>query len=72
MAKIVDGGNSGPIPHQMHQKQPDTELVGQADQPQSNYYLSQYNNCDPNFPHTLMGLEPGNFEPVPVVGNSWN
>lgn len=51
--------NMGPIPHHMHQSQEDAALVGQEGKPESYYFPPQYNNCDNNFPHTFMGLEPG-------------
>jgi hypothetical protein len=51
--------NMGPIPHHMHQRQEDAALVGQEGKPESYYFPPQYNNCDNNFPHTFMGLEPG-------------
>ncbi len=51
--------NMGPIPHHMHQRQEDAALVGQEGKPESYYFCPQYNNCDNNFPHTFMGLEPG-------------
>ncbi|MEM7454961.1 MAG: hypothetical protein AAF456_11480 [Planctomycetota bacterium] len=51
--------NMGPIPHHMHQSQEDAALVGQEGKPESYYFSPQYNNCDNNFPHTFMGLEPG-------------
>ena len=51
--------NMGPIPHHMHQSFEDAALVGQEGKPESYYFPPQYNNCDNNFPHTFMGLEPG-------------
>jgi hypothetical protein len=51
--------NMGPIPHHMHQRQEDAELVGQEGKPESYYFPPQYNNVDNNFPHTFMGLAPG-------------
>lgn len=51
--------NMGPIPHHMHQGFDDAKLVGQEGKPESYYFPHQYNNCDNNFPHTFMGLEPG-------------
>lgn len=51
--------NMGPIPHHMHQSFDDAALVGQEGKPESYYFPPQYNNCDNNFPHTFMGLEPG-------------
>ncbi len=51
--------NMGPIPHHMHQGMDDAALVGQEGKPESYYFPPQYNNCDNNFPHTFMGLEPG-------------
>lgn len=51
--------NMGPIPHHMHQSASDAALVGQEGKPESYYFPPQYNNCDNNFPHTFMGLEPG-------------
>ncbi len=51
--------NMGPIPHHMHQSTADAALVGQEGKPESYYFSPQYNNCDNNFPHTFMGLEPG-------------
>jgi hypothetical protein len=51
--------NMGPIPHHMHQSAADAKLVGQEGKPESYYFAPQYNNCDNNFPHTFMGLEPG-------------
>ncbi len=51
--------NMGPIPHHMHQSMEDAALVGQEGKPESYYFPPQYNNCDNNFPHTFMGLEPG-------------
>ena len=51
--------NMGPIPHHMHQSHEDAALVGQEGKPESYYFSPQYNNCDNNFPHTFMGLEPG-------------
>ncbi|MFK7768497.1 MAG: hypothetical protein AB8B55_14845 [Mariniblastus sp.] len=51
--------NMGPIPHHMHQSAEDAALVGQEGKPESYYFPAQYNNCDNNFPHTFMGLEPG-------------
>ena len=51
--------NMGPIPHHMHQSAADAALVGQEGKPESYYFPPQYNNCDNNFPHTFMGLEPG-------------
>ncbi len=56
-SKVFD--NMGPIPHHMHQSQEDAALVGQEGKPESYYFSPQYNNCDNNFPHTFMGLEPG-------------
>ncbi len=51
--------NMGPIPHHMHQRQEDAELVGQEGKPESYYFCPQYNNVDNNFAYTFMGLEPG-------------
>lgn len=51
--------NMGPIPHHMHQSASDAALVDQEGKPESYYFPPQYNNCDNNFPHTFMGLEPG-------------
>jgi len=51
--------NMGPIPHHMHQRFEDAKLVNQEGKPESYYFPPQYNNCDNNFPHTFMGLEPG-------------
>ena len=51
--------NMGPIPHHMHQSHEDAALVGQEGKPEAYYFPPQYNNCDNNFPHTFMGLEPG-------------
>jgi len=51
--------NMGPIPHHMHQRQKDAELVGQEGKPESYYFCPQYNNVDNNFAYTFMGLEPG-------------
>ncbi len=49
----------GPIPHHMHQRFEDAQLVGQEGKPESYYFPPQYNNVDNNFPYTFMGLEPG-------------
>jgi len=51
--------NMGPIPHHMHQRFEDAELVGQEGKPESYYFAPQYNNVDNNFSYTFMGLEPG-------------
>jgi len=51
--------NMGPIPHHMHQRQEDAELVGQEGKPESYYFPPQYNNVDNNFAYTFMGLAPG-------------
>lgn len=51
--------NMGPIPHHMHQRAEDAELVGQEGKPESYYFPPQYNNVDNNFAYTFMGLEPG-------------
>jgi len=51
--------NMGPIPHHMHQRQEDAELVGQEGKPESYYFPPQLNNVDNNFAYTFMGLEPG-------------
>jgi hypothetical protein len=51
--------NMGPIPHHMHQSQPQAALVGQEGKPESYYFPPQHNNTGNNFPYTFMGLEPG-------------
>ncbi len=51
--------NMGPIPHHMHQRQEDAQLVGQEGKPESYYFPPQLNNVDNNFAYTFMGLEPG-------------
>ena len=51
--------NMGPIPHHMHQSQPQAALVGQEGKPESYYFPPQHNNVGNNFPYTFMGLEPG-------------
>ena len=51
--------NMGPIPHHMHQRQEDAELVGQEGKPEAYYFSPQMNNVDNNFAYTFMGLEPG-------------
>lgn len=51
--------NMGPIPHHMHQRFEDAQLVGQEGKPESYYFPPQLNNVDNNFAYTFMGLEPG-------------
>jgi hypothetical protein len=51
--------NMGPIPHHMHQSEPQAKLVGREGKPEGYYFPAQLNNVGNNFPHTYFGLEPG-------------
>jgi hypothetical protein len=51
--------NLGPIPHHMHQSNPQAALVGQQGKPESYYFPPQLNALGNNFPYTFFGLEPG-------------
>src|SRR5215470_2247974 len=51
--------NFGPIPHHMHQNNPQAALVGQQGKPESYYFPPQLNNLGNHFPYTFFGLEPG-------------
>jgi len=51
--------NMGPIPHHMHQNDPQARLVGQEGKPESYYFPAQQNNVGNNFPYTFFGLNPG-------------
>jgi hypothetical protein len=51
--------NLGPIPHHMHQNNPQAALVGQQGKPESYYFPPQLNAVGNNFPYTFFGLEPG-------------
>ena len=57
LCKFFD--NMGAIPHHMHQSEAQAKLVGRRGKPEAYYFPPQYNQTDNNFPHTLMGLEPG-------------
>lgn len=65
--------NMGPIPHHMHQRFEDAELVGQEGKPESYYFAPQYNSVDNNFSYTFMGLEPGTTkDQVRKCLENWN
>ncbi len=51
--------NMGPIPHHMHQSEPQAKLVGREGKPEGYFFPAQLNNVGNNFPHTYFGLEPG-------------
>jgi hypothetical protein len=51
--------NQGPIPHHMHQSNPQAALVGRQGKPESYYFPPQLNAVGNNFPYTFFGLEPG-------------
>ncbi|NLG28280.1 MAG: hypothetical protein GX557_10240 [Chloroflexi bacterium] len=51
--------NKGPLPHHLHQMEPDAERVGQKPKPESYYFPKQLNNHGGDFPYTFFGLLPG-------------
>ena len=51
--------NLGPLPHHIHHKEEQAQLVGQHGKPESYYFPPQLNNHGGHFPFTFFGLEPG-------------
>jgi hypothetical protein len=65
--------NLGPIPHHMHQNNPQAALVGQLGKPESYYFPPQLNALGNSFPYTFFGLEPGTTrEDVRRCLERWN
>ena len=49
--------NLEPLPHHLHQNDPQAKLVNQQGKPESYYFSPQYNPVGNRFPHTYFGLE---------------
>lgn len=56
-AKFFD--NKGALPHHIHHRDAQAQLVGQKGKPEAYYFPVQNNNYGADFPYTFFGLKPG-------------